>query len=144
MWAPGRWQPGLSQAGAWSSGISVGPLAGRSDTPAECSWQRQRHSMKRPAFQFYPADWRNNANLRRCSWEARGVWIEVMGLMHDSDCYGLLRWPLREIAQAIGAPAKLLQELAVKGVLKGADSGQIETFVYTPRSGRKDGDPVAL
>lgn len=67
-----------------------------------------------------------------------------MGLMHDSDCYGLLRWPLKEIAQAIGAPAKLLQELAFKGVLKGADSGQIEAFIYTPRSGRKDGDPVEL
>jgi hypothetical protein len=29
--------------------------------------------MKRPAFQFYPSDWRNNANLRRCSPAARGV-----------------------------------------------------------------------
>jgi hypothetical protein len=100
--------------------------------------------MRRPSFQFYPADWRNNANLRRCSWEARGVWIEVMGLMHDSDQYGVLHWPLKEIAQALGAPAKLVQELASKGVMKGRDKGACEAYVYTPRSHRKDGEPVVL
>lgn len=100
--------------------------------------------MRRPSFQFYPADWRNNANLRRCSWEARGVWIEVMGLMHDSDTYGVLRWPLKEIAQALGAPLKLVQELASKGVMKGKDKGTIEAYVYTPRAHRKDGDPKVL
>jgi hypothetical protein len=100
--------------------------------------------VRRPSFQFYPADWRNNANLRRCSWEARGVWVEVMGLMHDSDHYGVLQWPLKEIAQALGAPLKLVQELAAKGVMKGRDKGVIEAYVYTPRSGRKDGEPVPL
>lgn len=100
--------------------------------------------MRRPSFQFYPADWRNNANLRRCSWEARGVWIEVMGLMHDSDQYGVLHWPLKEIAQALGAPLKLVQELASKGVMKGKDKGLIEAYVYTPRSGRRDLDPKVL
>jgi hypothetical protein len=100
--------------------------------------------VRRPSFQFYPADWRNNANLRRCSWEARGVWVEVMGLMHDSDQYGVLHWPLKEIAQALGAPAKLVQELATKGVMKGKDKGVAEAYVYTPRSGRKDGQPIVL
>ena len=100
--------------------------------------------MRRPSFQFYPADWRNNANLRRCSWEARGVWVEVMGLMHDSDRYGVLTWPVKEIAQAIGAPVKLVQELATKSVMKGRDRGPCEAYVYTPRSHRKDGDPVVL
>lgn len=100
--------------------------------------------MRRPSFQFYPADWRNNANLRRCSWEARGVWIEVIGLMHDSDQYGVLHWPLKEIAQALGAPVKLIQELASKSVMKGRDKGVCEAYVYTPRSHRKDGEPVVL
>lgn len=72
------------------------------------------------------------------------MWVEVMGLMHDSDVYGVLRWPLKEIAQALGAPAKLVQELASKGVMKGKDRGLIEAFVYVPRSGRKDGEPVVL
>lgn len=100
--------------------------------------------MKRPAFQFYPADWRNNAKLRRCSWAARGVWIELMGLMHDSDEYGVLRWPLKQIAQALGAPVKLLNELVECGVLYGAERGDCEAMIYTPRSGRREGEPVEL
>lgn len=100
--------------------------------------------MKRPAIQFYPGDWRNNANLRRCSWEARGVWIEVIGLLHDSDTYGVLRWPLTEIAQALGAPIKALKELTAKGVLKGSDKGDCEPYIYTARHAGKDGDPVTL
>lgn len=99
--------------------------------------------MSRPSFQFYPADWRNNAKLRRCSWEARGAWLEVMCLMHDSENYGILRWNLKEIAQAIGAPMKLLNELVSKGVIKGADK-QHDGLFYTPISGRKPGPTVTL
>ena len=97
----------------------------------------------RPAFQFYPADWRNNAKLRRCSLEARGAWVDVMCLLHDSDEYGVLRWPLADIAQAAGVPVKLLRELASKSVLKGAEANA-DPFVFTPRHGGKDGDPVTL
>ena len=100
--------------------------------------------MKRPSFQFYPADWRNNAKLRRCSWGARGAWIELLGLLHDSDDYGLLRWPLKQIAQALGCPVKLLNELVECGVLYGVEKGACEALVYTPRSGRKNGEPVEL
>lgn len=100
--------------------------------------------MSRPSFQFYPADWRNNAKLRRCSWGARGVWIELMGLMHDSDNYGVLQWNLKQIAQALGAPIKLLNELVQNGVLYGVEKGMCVPFVYTPRSGRKDGPSVEL
>lgn len=100
--------------------------------------------MKRPSFQFYPADWLGNSNLRRCSFPERGVWVDVMCLMHDQDEYGILRWPLKEIAQAVGCQVSLLKGLASKGVLKGCDTGICEPFIYTPRSGRKDGDPVTL
>lgn len=72
------------------------------------------------------------------------MWVEVMGLMHDSDQYGQLRWPLKEIAQALGAPLKLVQELATKGVMKGRDKGVVEAFVYTPRTGRRDLEPKVL
>jgi hypothetical protein len=97
----------------------------------------------RPAFQFYPADWRNNAKLRRCSEGARGAWIDVMCLMHDSDEYGVLRWPLAEIARAAGVPLKLLRELAAKGVLKGADRGA-KFYEYAPRHAGKVGTVVTL
>lgn len=99
--------------------------------------------MKRPSFQFYPADWRNNAKLRRCSEAARGAWIDVLCLMHDSDEYGVLRWPLSDISRATGVSLKLLKELVDREVLKGGDKG-CEAFIHTPYHARKPGEPVVL
>jgi hypothetical protein len=100
----------------------------------------------RPSFQFYPADWLGNANLMRCTHEQKGIWINVMCLMHDSPTeYGVIRWPLKEIGQAVNCKVSSLADLVKKGVLKGADPGEMcEAFVFTPRHGRKDGDPVVL
>jgi hypothetical protein len=99
--------------------------------------------MKRPSFQFYPADWKNNAKLRRCSEAARGAWMDILGHLHDSDEYGIARYPLAELARASGVALKLARELASKAVLKGSD-GAHGPYIYTPRSGGKDGDPVTL
>lgn len=99
--------------------------------------------MKRPAFQFYPADWRNNAKLRRCSPAARGAWIDVLCLLHDSDEYGVLRWPLAEIARAAGVPLKLLRELSDKDVLKGADR-DAPGYSFAPTHAGKRGNSVIL
>lgn len=100
--------------------------------------------MRRPSFQFYPGDWSANPNLRRCTFAERGIWVDVMCLMHDQDEYGVLRWPLKEIAGAVGCKVGDLQSLVRKGVMKGNDGHLGEPFVYVPRSGRKDGDPVIL
>ncbi|CAN7594159.1 hypothetical protein LJR039_004341 [Pseudorhodoferax sp. LjRoot39] len=101
--------------------------------------------MKRPSFQFYPADWTTDLALRRCSPAARGVWMDVLCALHNSDDqYGLLRWPLKEIASTIGAPMAAMRELVEKGVLKGSDKRIDEALVYVPRHGRKDGEPVIL
>lgn len=100
--------------------------------------------MKRPSFQFYPGDWQANSNLRRCTHAEKGVWLDVMCLMHDQPEYGILRWPLKEIAQAVGGKPADLRGLVTKGVLKGSDTYLSEPHIYTPRSGRKDGEPVTL
>lgn len=47
-------------------------------------------SLKRPAFQFYPSDWRNDAGLKLCSLSARGLWIEMICIMHAAEPYGHL------------------------------------------------------
>lgn len=99
--------------------------------------------MKRPAFQFYVESWLANAKLRRCSWAARGVWASVLCGMHDSDEYGVLRWPLAEIAQSIGCQTKVLRELVDKGVMKGSDVKH-DGYVYRPRHAGKEGPPVTL
>lgn len=101
---------------------------------------------RRPSFQFYPGDWVGNANLRRCSHEEKGAWIETMCLMHDSATeYGILHWPLREIGQAVHCKVAVLQALVTKGVLKGADPGEMCTeFIFTPYHAGKRGEPVTL
>lgn len=47
--------------------------------------------MKRPSFQFYPGDWLNDAALRMVSVGARGLWIEMICLMHQGSEYGYLK-----------------------------------------------------
>lgn len=100
--------------------------------------------MSRPSFQFYPADWRKNANLGRCSFAARGAWLDVLCVLHDSDEYGVVKWPLKELASSAKVPMALVRELAAKDVLKGSDKEPIDAYVYVPRSGRKNGPPVIL
>src|SRR5690606_30036414 len=101
--------------------------------------------MRRPSFQFYPDDWSSNSNLKRCTHEEKGIWIDVMCVLHDQDEYGIARWPLAEIAQAVGTTKAKLKRLVEKGVLKGADAGEkCAPMVFVPRSGRKNGDPVTL
>ena len=47
--------------------------------------------IKRPSFQFYPGDWLNDARLRMVSVGARGLWIEMICLMHQGSEYGYLK-----------------------------------------------------
>ena len=101
--------------------------------------------MRRPSFQFYPADWLGNKNLKRCTHAEKGMWVDLMCLFHDGEPYGVLRWTLEEISQGIGAKTNQLRGLIIKGILKGADIGsECEPFIYIPRSGRKSGTPVIL
>ncbi|MCH6256693.1 hypothetical protein MLD52_09055 [Puniceicoccaceae bacterium K14] len=39
---------------------------------------------KMPAFQFYPADWRKDPGVQALSFHDRGVWFEILCLMHES------------------------------------------------------------
>lgn len=99
--------------------------------------------MSRPSMQFYFGDWRKNAKLRRCSPAARGYWIDIMGVLHDSEEYGLVRWPLKELARASDAPMRYVRELVEKGVLKGSDTEPVD-YSFTPTHGRACGQPVKL
>src|SRR5688572_18128508 len=101
--------------------------------------------MRRPSLQFYPADWQSNPKLRRCSHAEKGIWLDVICLLHDQDEYGVIRWSLKDLAQAVNAKLSALQALVGKQVLKGADAGErCAPFVYKPRHGGRDGDPIVL
>lgn len=45
---------------------------------------------RQPWMKWYPTDWRADPRLRMCSLAARGLWIELIGYMHESPRYGYL------------------------------------------------------
>lgn len=45
---------------------------------------------KLPAFQFYPGDWMKDLGVRALSFHDRGVWLEMLCLMHESEQRGKL------------------------------------------------------
>ncbi|OFW47571.1 MAG: hypothetical protein A2163_00685 [Actinobacteria bacterium RBG_13_35_12] len=85
--------------------------------------------MKRPSFQFYPADWQGNLKIKRCSFHLKGVWIDLMCCFHDSDEYGILRWTKKEIIGCLKCQEEDIDLLIKYGILKGTD---------------KDGDKVSF
>lgn len=46
--------------------------------------------MKLPALQFYPGDWRKDPGVQSLSYFDRGVWFEILCLMHESSDRGKL------------------------------------------------------
>lgn len=46
--------------------------------------------MKLPAIQFYPADWRKDPGVQALDYFDRGVWFEILCLMHESSERGKL------------------------------------------------------
>lgn len=44
--------------------------------------------MNRPWMKWFPRDWRSESRLRMCSLSARGLWIELIGYMHEAEPYG--------------------------------------------------------
>jgi uncharacterized phage protein (TIGR02220 family) len=88
--------------------------------------------MKRPAFQFYPKDWRDEQSLRLCSMAARGLWIDLMCLMHSSERYGHLElagkpMTAEQVARLVGESAKdvkrWMAELTDNGVCSTTPEG---------------------
>jgi hypothetical protein len=47
--------------------------------------------VKRPAIQFYPGDWQRNPKVQSCSVAARGLWFEMLCIMHGGTPYGFLK-----------------------------------------------------
>ncbi len=79
---------------------------------------------KLPSFQFYPGDWLKDPNLRACSLAARGAWVDILCLMHESEQRGVLRVnsraiSVKKLSKSIACcTPKLIQELVENGVVK--------------------------
>lgn len=89
--------------------------------------------MKYPAFWFYPGDWMKDTDLRAASVAARGLWIDLLCLMFESDKRGYLVLSsgkpatTEQLARMTGnAPevvAELVKELEECGVTSRTDEG---------------------
>ena len=47
-------------------------------------------SKKLPAFQFYPGDWRKDPGIQSLTYHDRGIWLEILCLMHECSSRGEL------------------------------------------------------
>lgn len=85
-------------------------------------------------LRWYPQDWRADPRLRQCSLAARGLWIELLGYMHESEPYGHLMLGNgfvtdKQIALLVGAPLaivkKCMEELEKNSVFSLTSDGKI-------------------
>lgn len=87
----------------------------------------------KPWMKFYPQDWRADERLRLCSLAARGLWVEMMAIMHRATPYGhLLIGGISptpaQLATQVGADARSVEaayaELERAGVFS-KDEGEV-------------------
>lgn len=85
-------------------------------------------------FKFWVSDWRSDPKLRMCSIGARGLWLEMICLMHEAEPYGHLiigedQPSHAQLANMVGmqveALTPLLDELERNGVFSRRHSGVI-------------------
>ncbi|TGN50465.1 hypothetical protein E4L95_17435, partial [Paracoccus liaowanqingii] len=116
--------------------------------------------MSDPWFKFFPTDWRADPALRMCSLAARGLWIEMIALMHDAVPYGHLLisdQPPTDAQLAVlgGAPTdqitNSLGELELAGVFSRTRKGVIysrrmvrdgQGRAIAMKNGKKGGNPT--
>lgn len=88
-----------------------------------------------PYMKFYARDWRGDGALRMCSFAARGLWVDLLTIMHDEgDPYGHLsingtQPTTSHLARMLGGTPKeverLLGELEGAGVFSRTEAGTI-------------------
>jgi hypothetical protein len=88
--------------------------------------------MSGPWLKFYPTDWRADPALRVCSIAARGLWMEMLCVMHEAEPRGTLRVNGKPLtSRQLGALAgcgdveDLLSELEEAGVFSRNEDGTI-------------------
>jgi hypothetical protein len=99
--------------------------------------------MNTPWLKFYPADWRADPALRMCSLAARGLWMEMLCIMHEAEPRGNLlvngrAVEARQLASLAGVgeaeASALLAELGAAGVFSRRRTG----VVYSRRMERDE------
>jgi hypothetical protein len=90
--------------------------------------------MSGPWLKFYPSDWRADPALRMCSIAARGLWMEMLCVMHEAEPRGSLLVNGKPLSQrqlaglagiALDEASTLISELEEAGVFSRDDDGTI-------------------
>lgn len=55
-----------------------------------------------PSFQFYPADWLKDPKLQLCKRATKGMWIDIICYLHESDTRGKISATAEEWCRLIG------------------------------------------
>ena len=95
-------------------------------------------STKLPAFQFYPGDWLRDPGIRACSLAARGLWIEMLCLMHQAEPYGHLKAGSmivspEMLSRMVGANLKQIETTLEELEKVGVFSKSVEGIIYSRR-----------
>lgn len=114
---------------------------------------------KRPSLNWYPGDHQRDTGIKACAFEPRGLWREMMDLMHDGEPYGHLTAggvPILppDISRIVGIPLaqvkNYLKELEDRKVFSRTSAGVIfsrrmvrdeETRRTKRRNGKLGGNP---
>jgi len=87
---------------------------------------------KLPALQFYVGDWRKDPGVQALDYESRGVWLEILCFMHESEERGRLllngiAMPTIALARNLGIPEadlkQTLSKIEAYGVASRDDAG---------------------
>ncbi|MGU3495914.1 hypothetical protein ACLBXM_17880 [Xanthobacteraceae bacterium A53D] len=116
--------------------------------------------MSAPWLKFYPTDWRADPALRMCSVGARGLWMEMLCVMHEASPRGSLLVNGRPVNErqlaglagcALDEASSMLAELEEAGVFSRETDGTIfsrrmrrddEKADRDKANGRKGGNPT--
>ena len=103
--------------------------------------------VKRPSFQFYPADWRVDSSLQICTLQARGLWMELLCLMHEigqreGARYGFLEMNGKalenaQIARLVGIDSSMVSDL-LNELLGAGVCSEEDGIIYSRRMSRDD------
>lgn len=118
---------------------------------------------KLPAIQFYPNDWRSDVGVQSLSYHDRGVWLEILCLMHGSAQRGKLLlngkpMPTEVLARLLGLDKQKLEQTISNLLSFGVASIDDETGALMNRrmvkdeeirqirkkAGKKGGNPFLL
>ena len=100
-------------------------------------------TVKRPAFQFYPADWRKDAALQSCSLAAQGLWMNALCIAHECEPYGHLTingqpMTVAQLGRLVGATAREAQALVDELLVAGAASRLPDGTLFSRRMVRDE------